>query len=85
MELITWQEILSSVVLYAPGKKMFLPLGISTIGQQPQALMNITPDSKRFWIKISGLAKGNRICIQYLIDGSLKVADPYTEKCLTRI
>lgn len=44
--------------------------------------MNRTPDGKHFWLNISGLTPGTEYAFQYLIDGTLKIADPYTNKIL---
>lgn len=37
-------------------------------------------DGDRFWLKIGGLQKGKEYICQYLIDGSIRVADPYADK-----
>jgi len=42
--------------------------------------MKITPDGLRFWVEISGLESGQEYIFQYLIDGTIMVADPYTDK-----
>lgn len=34
----------------------------------------------RFWIKIGGLQAGKEYICQYLIDGTLRIADPYADK-----
>jgi len=44
--------------------------------------MNVTPDKQRFWIRITGLKAGIEYAYQYLIDGSLRVADYNCEKIL---
>jgi pullulanase/glycogen debranching enzyme len=66
--------------LYAPGKK-----SVSVIGEfnnwQPTT-MNETPDGTRWWVQIDNITPSTEYAYQYLIDGSLKVADPYTEKIL---
>ncbi|QEC67318.1 T9SS type A sorting domain-containing protein [Panacibacter ginsenosidivorans] len=71
------------LVLYAPGKKNVFAIGdFNNWSATASSLMNITPDSKRFWIRISGLTAGTEYAYQYLIDGNLKVADAYAEKVL---
>lgn len=71
------------LVLYAPNKKNVFALGdFNNWTASASSLMNITPDSKRYWIRISGLTPGTEYAYQYLIDGSLKVADAYAEKIL---
>ncbi len=47
-----------------------------------QSYMKRTPDGQYFWTTISGLTPGTEYAYQYLIDGNLKIADPYTEKVL---
>ncbi|EHQ30622.1 alpha-amylase family glycosyl hydrolase [Mucilaginibacter paludis] len=66
--------------LYAPGKKT-----VSVIGEfnnwQPSA-MNQTTDGTRWWIQVDNLDASKEYAYQYLVDGTLKVADPYCEKIL---
>ncbi|WP_432328415.1 alpha-amylase family glycosyl hydrolase [Mucilaginibacter sp. P25] len=70
--------------LYAPGKK-----SISVIGDfngwdvnDTKAVMNNTPDGKRWWVQIDNIDPAAEYGYQFYIDKSLKVADPYTEKVL---
>lgn len=73
------------LVLYAPSKSR-----VSVIGSFPGAAwnehlnfqMNKTPDGNYWWIRITGLTPGAEYAFQYLVDGYLKVADPYSEKIL---
>ena len=44
--------------------------------------MNRTPDGTRYWVQINGLTPGREYAYQYLVDGTLGVADPYCEKIL---
>jgi 1,4-alpha-glucan branching enzyme len=37
-------------------------------------------DGDFFWLEIDGLETGREYIFQYLIDGNLRIADPYTEK-----
>jgi len=66
--------------LYAPGKT-----SVSVIGEfnnwQPTA-MNETPDGNNWWIEIDNITPATEYAYQYLIDGTLKVADPYTHEIL---
>lgn len=74
-----------TLVLYAPGKDR-----VSVIGEFPgnnwteqsQFLMNRTPDGNYWWLTITGLVPGVEYAFQYLVDGALKVGDPYAEKVL---
>ncbi|MET0392257.1 MAG: alpha-amylase family glycosyl hydrolase [Chitinophagaceae bacterium] len=73
------------LVLYAPGKNR-----VSVIGEFPgnnwteqsTFQMNKTPDGNRWWLQINGLTPGTEYAYQYIVDGTLKIADPYTEKVL---
>ncbi|MDP2422824.1 MAG: alpha-amylase family glycosyl hydrolase [Bacteroidales bacterium] len=42
--------------------------------------MNRTPDGKHYWITLDNLVPGTEYIYQYLIDGQLRLADPYCEK-----
>jgi 1,4-alpha-glucan branching enzyme len=39
-------------------------------------------DGDFFWLEIPNLESGKEYAFQYLIDGTVKIADPYTEKIL---
>ncbi len=74
-----------TLVLYAPGKNR-----VSVIGEFPgcrwseQAgfVMTKTPDNNYWWIRLTGLAPGTEYAFQYLVDGTLKLGEPYAEKVL---
>ena len=69
--------------LTAPNKGFVYVLGdFNNWTAGPAAAMKKTPDGKRFWIQIDHLVAGKEYVYQYLIDGNLKVADPYSEKIL---
>ncbi len=73
------------LVLCAPNKNR-----VSVIGEfsgnnwveQSSYVMNKTPDGNYWWLRISGLTPGTEYAFQYLVDGSLKVGEPYAEKIL---
>jgi glycosidase len=44
--------------------------------------MKITPEGDRFWLQIDGLVAGQEYAFQYLIDGQIRLADPYADKIL---
>lgn len=72
-----------TLVLRAPGKNSVMVLGdFNNWTQNAQYLMNKTTDGKFFWITLSGLTSGTEYAYQYLVDGSIKIADPYAEKVL---
>lgn len=66
--------------LYAPGKKSVAVTGEFN-SWQPTILKNST-DGKRWWIQVDDLDPTKEYAYQYLVDGTIKVADPYTEKVL---
>lgn len=43
---------------------------------------SVSADSVWYWLKIDGLQAGKEYGFQYLVDGELRVADPYAEKVL---
>ncbi|WP_324671155.1 alpha-amylase family glycosyl hydrolase [Hymenobacter sp. GOD-10R] len=68
--------------LTAPEKQFVYVLGDFN-GWQPAQMMNRTPDGKDWWLDITGLAPGREYAYQFLVDGQLRIADPYTEKILS--
>ncbi|HNP24239.1 MAG TPA: alpha-amylase family glycosyl hydrolase [Panacibacter sp.] len=71
------------LVLYAPSKNNIFVLGdFNNWTQTGSYIMSRTPDGLRYWIRLKGLAKGTEYAYQYLVDGSLKVADYNAEKIL---
>ncbi len=70
-------------VLYAPNKDHVLLIGdFNDWELSNDYLMNRTPDNDRYWITITDLTPGEEYAFQYLIDGSIRVADAFTEKIL---
>jgi 1,4-alpha-glucan branching enzyme len=75
----------ATFVLYAPNKNR-----VSIIGDLPGSnwdetityQMNKTPDGNYWWLRVTGLTPGTEYSFQYLIDGTLRVSDPYVEKVL---
>ena len=73
------------LVLYAPGKSRVSVISSFPGGswtEQTSNQMNKTPDNNYWWIRITGLTPGTEYAFQYLVDGQLKVGDPYSEKIL---
>jgi 1,4-alpha-glucan branching enzyme len=66
--------------LYAPGKNTVSVSG--DFNNWAALAMNETPDGTRFWVQVDNITPTTEYAYQYLIDGSIKVADPYTEKVL---
>lgn len=72
-----------TLVLRAPGKNVVTVIGdFNNWTQGTQSIMNKTPDGKFFWLTLTGLTAGTEYAFQYLVDGTLKIADPYAEKIL---
>lgn len=74
-----------TLVLYAPGKNRVSVIGDfpgSNWAEQPNYVMNKTPDGNYWWLTINGLTSGTEYLYQYFVDGTLKIADPYSEKLL---
>ncbi|MCC3159297.1 T9SS type A sorting domain-containing protein [Hymenobacter sp. 15J16-1T3B] len=71
------------LVLTAPGKQFVYAIGEFN-GWQPTTAgyMNKTPDGNQWWVQLNGLTAGQEYAFQYLVDGELRVADPYAEKIL---
>ncbi len=72
-----------TLVLYAPNKTSVNVIGdFNNWMQTTQTQMKKTPDNLRYWVTIDGLTPGQEYAYQYVIDGTLKVADYMTEKVL---
>lgn len=71
------------LVLYGPGKTSVNVIGdFNNWTQSVNTQMNKTPDGKYFWLRVNGLTPGTEYAFQYLIDGTLRIADAYAEKIL---
>jgi len=72
-----------TLVLYAPNKNNVVVVGdfsnwtVACLNQ-----MNRTPDNLRYWIRLTGLTSGQLYKFQYLVDGTIRTTDPYTELIL---
>ena len=74
-----------TLVFYAPGKTRVGVIGDfpnSNWNEQTGYELNKTPDGNYWWIRITGLTSGTEYSYQYIVDGSLKIGEPYTEKVL---
>lgn len=75
----------ATLVLYAPGKGRVAVIGDfpgNNWTEQSEFQMNKTPDGNYWWITLSGLTSGTEYSFQYLVNGTLRIADPYAEKIL---
>jgi hypothetical protein len=71
----------AGLVLFAPFKEFVFVLGDFN-NWEPQNSYQMKKDGNHFWLEISGLESGKEYAFQYLIDGEIRIADPYTEKIL---
>ncbi len=70
-----------ALVLWAPEKEFVYVLGDFN-NWEISADYLMKKDGDYFWLDIPSLQQGKEYAFQYLIDGNLKIADPYTEKIL---
>lgn len=68
-----------ALVLWAPDKEFVYLLGDFN-DWKPQNSWQMHKDGDYFWIEFDGLIPGKPYVYQYLIDGTLLIADPYTEQ-----
>ncbi len=65
--------------LYAPNKEAIFVLGDFNDWQASlDYQMNKSVDGNLWWIQIDGLTEGETFAFQYLVDGSIRIADPYS-------
>ncbi len=69
--------------LIAPNKDFVYVIGdFNNWEIDPNFNMNKTPDGESFWVELKNLVPQKEYRFQYLVDGSLRIADPYSEKIL---
>ena len=69
--------------LYAPNKKSVHLLGdFNNWTSAASNLMTNSTDGTRWWIQVDNLDPAAEYAYEYFIDGSIKVADPYSTKIL---
>ncbi len=69
------------LVLFAPGKEHVFVIGDFN-AWAPASEYRMNKDGDRFWITLNNLEPGIEYAYQYLVDASLTIADPYSEKVL---
>ncbi len=69
----------ATLIIYAPSKNYIFVTGDFN-NWLPQNSYQMKKDGDYFWLKISNLTPKKEYVFQYLIDGKLKVADPYCDK-----
>lgn len=70
------------VTLFAPGKNSVSLIGEFNNWSTTASVMKKTADGNTWWIQIDNLDPNTEYAYQFLVDGTLKVADPYCEKIL---
>lgn len=69
----------ATLVLYAPGKLTAHVIGdFNNWQENPNYLMFLDTSQDRFWIELTGLTPGENHMYQYLVDSTIRVADPYS-------
>lgn len=71
----------ATLVFHAPGKTNVFLIGDFNDWSQLNAYQ-LKQDGEYWWITLTGLTPGKIYGYQYLVDGTLKVSDPYTEMVL---
>ncbi len=69
------------LVLWAPFKQNVFVLGDFN-DWRPSATSRMNRDGDYFWLRVDKLTAGKEYAFQYLVDGTIKIADPYTDKIL---
>ncbi|HAQ19211.1 MAG TPA: alpha-amylase [Prolixibacteraceae bacterium] len=69
----------ATLVVYAPNKQHIFVTGDFN-NWLPENKYQMKKDGDYFWLKIENLVPKKEYIFQYLIDGKLKIADPYTDK-----
>lgn len=70
-------ETSAALVLWAPHKENVFVLGDFNHWEVNNTYQ-MKKDGDWFWLEINGLVKGQPYVFQYLIDGQIRIADPYT-------
>lgn len=71
------------LMLHAPHKNNIYVIGDFNNWQPDSAyFMNKTPSGDNWWLQIDGLTPGQQYGFQYLIDGNMRIAEPYSELIL---
>ncbi len=75
-----------TLALYAPYKDFVYVIGdFNDWKVDPTYYMykeEVTPDSVVWWLTINDLNPGEEYAFQYLVDGQIRIGDPYSEKVL---
>jgi len=69
----------ATLAIYAPKKNNIFIVGDFN-NWLPDNAYQMKKDGDYFWLNVSGLTPKKEYVFQYLIDGKIKIADPYTDK-----
>ncbi|PCH70036.1 MAG: alpha-amylase [Bacteroidales bacterium] len=70
-----------TLLLYAPNKEYVFAIGDFNDWKFDNTYQ-MNKDGDYFWITLDNLTAGKEYIFQYVIDGSIKIADPYADKLL---
>jgi len=72
--------------LFAPHKQFVYVIGDFNDWKVDDAYKlfrdSVDADTTHYWITLNGLTPGKEYAYQYLVDGDIRIADPYTDKIL---
>ncbi|MFZ4520307.1 MAG: alpha-amylase family glycosyl hydrolase [Bacteroidales bacterium] len=79
---ITYIDSTTAILsLLAPGKDNVFVIGDFNNWQIAEAYyMNVTPDNTHFWVQLNNLVPKKEYIFQYLVDGNIRIGDPYADK-----
>ncbi|NOX87553.1 MAG: alpha-amylase, partial [Calditrichaeota bacterium] len=76
----------ATLCLFAPYKKFVYVIGDFNDWKVDEKYLmkrdSVDQDSVYFWLTLEDLSPGTEYAYQYLVDGEIRIADPYTEKVL---
>ncbi len=71
------------LVLFAPFKQFIHVMSdLSNWQFDDRFLMNRTPDSTRYWIRLTNLTAQQKYRFQYVVDGTIRVGDPMASEAI---
>ncbi|GAB4329407.1 MAG: hypothetical protein OHK0038_03410 [Flammeovirgaceae bacterium] len=71
----------ATLCLTAPNKKFAYLIGdFNDWTASEEYQMNQTPDGEYFWYELTGLTPKKEYIFQYLVDGKIRIGDPYADK-----
>jgi glycosidase len=73
----------AAFLLYAPYKNSAFVMGdFNSWIHSGDGFMKRSPDGSWYWLEVSGLDPDEEYAFQYLVDETLRIPDPYTQKVL---